>query len=217
VANETSETTPTDEDWNREIARFRLYRDLEAEAKIMSRAVQLPILLQEEAAPIYDAANTLDRTLATNADLTTYQASKIRERIEAKGYDGDVFWDHVWEELRHHLLERVTCSPSALRQRANALADAADDAKFIIDYYNHGLKEIRISSGKGDYPSVAWYSLITAANRWNVPNSEIAQRLMDAKVPSDSASETIDVREQWMRIIRKARPKVTALEGVTAD
>ena len=209
MAHETSETKPADEDWNREIARFRLYRDLEADAEVMKRAVQLPDILREEAVPIYDDANTLDRSLATNTDLTKYQASKIRERIEGKGYDGDVFWDHVWEELCQHLLERVTGSPSALRQRANALADAAEGAQFAIDYYNHGLKQIRAPSGKGDYPSVAWYSLITAADRWKVTNSEIAKRLFDAKVPSDSNSLTIDVHEQWMRILRKARPKAT--------
>lgn len=207
VAHETSETKPTDEDWAREIARFRIYRDLEADPAVMKRAARLPALLRAEAAPIYAAANELDRTLTMNAIALDCQASQIVDRIKKRDYDGDQFWEYIWDELQHHLLERVTHSPSAYRQRANALANAAEDAELALAYYDKCLREIRAPSGRGAKPSVAMYSLIAAADRWNATNDQIAARLADARIPSDSNAETLSLKEQWIGILEKARPR----------
>jgi hypothetical protein len=157
---------PSDGDWAAVIFTFRVLRSFE-DAMVLQRAEALPAVLEEEASALCSIADELDRTLDTRADVWRYQASVIIARVEGKGYADDVFWHHVRGELVRHLLEPVERSPSALRQRAFALRNAAEDAQSTVDMYTERAKRLRGSRKRGPPPSVAMYTLFTSTDHWS--------------------------------------------------
>jgi len=193
---------PSDDDWSAVIHTFRILRGFE-DSTVLQRAEALPAVLEKEASTLCDIADELDRTLSTSADLSKYRASAIIARIEGKGYTDDAFWNHVRDELCLHLLEAVMMSPSAVRQRAFALRNAAEDAQSTVDMYTEHAENLRGS--RGPAPSVAMYTLFATTDRWRSSILEIARRFVAAGVPSESDADEPDPLEQWKGILEKAQ------------
>ncbi len=200
-------TSPTDEDWQEAITRFRFFRRLE-DPVVLRLAKRLPRVLTEEADAIYRIADKLERTGKLEKDLADYGVSAIAERLR-DDYAFEVRSKFVPLEFLEDLSEQPEPSPSALREYAAIIHNGADRAQLLIDKYLECVEWLREAAEKtrGRYPSVSMFWLIWTTDQWGSTIPEIARRLVENGALPETESSEPDPVAQWQIILKKGRTR----------
>lgn len=188
--------------WRHVIGEYERLRDLER-TDFQHDLRRLIVDLKRDASVLYRAALRLEvRAGLGELKLTDYSVSAIRRRLAASKFDKRLlrFTDDYLGKLEDRLVPQV----KPLRWQAWWLDAAAELPGVWIEIYERRRDELR-QRPLGRAPSVGLDYLIGTTLEFKT--TEIAARLVDAKVLPERENDENDLLAQWKGHLKTARQR----------
>lgn len=197
----TGEKSP--EEWRSIVDQYERLRDLER-PDFLHALQQMIGILRRDAATLYRAAIRLEIRASAGEviALSDLGADGVRRRLTTRGHGAGHL--RFTEGFLDRLAPQVTLHPDPLRTQAWWLDVAAENTAVWIEIYLGRQQDLRQHT-RGRPRSVGLDFLIGQTLGCRL--SEVARRLVDARVLPERESDHDDLLAQWKQALKRARTR----------
>jgi len=198
------------EEWRWIFEQYDRLRELER-PRVLPMLRALILWLQYDAETLYRAALQLQIGAPAGevVTLSNLGAGGVRERLAVRGFDARYLL--FTEGHLDRLAAQLALIVEALRAQAWWLDVAAESVAAWIETYHERQRELR-AHARGRAPSVGLAFLVDQTLECRP--SEVARRLVEARVLPEREGEHDDLQVQWLQLLKRARTRFRRRNGL---
>jgi len=198
------------EEWRWIFEQYDRLRELER-PRVLPMLRALIRWLQYDAETLYRAALRLQIGAPAGevVTLSNLGAGGVRERLAVRGFDARYLL--FTEGYLDRLAAQLALTVEALRDQAWWLDVAAESVAAWIDTYHERQRDLR-EHARGRPRSVGLTFLVDQTLECRP--SEVARRLVEARVLPERESEHDDLQAQWLQLLKRARTRFRRRNGL---